>query len=519
MPEGRELIQIEANEDANSVRDRLAFHRGKRVLLVWPEEGTALTRKLDLVLIQREAMRRAIRLAIVTHDPQVIHHAKELNISTFETIGASERARWKRGRSKVFTSRFDRPGEEIDREALEGIASRTRSRRRMLPPFQVLLIRLGIIAIIALIIGAISYVLVPSATIRLTPARQIIEASVQITVNPDPAFTDIDVENAILPASRIRVEVEQTATIPTTGQQNLGSVQALGEVLFINQTGGTVEIPAGTTVSTSAGTPILFRTTVDATLPGGVGQEVEVPIEAMGASAGEVGNVEANMINTVIGPLEEQVDVININPTRNGESRTVQAVSTADHQVLELQMSQLLQERAYEALQNEIGANQYVILETLQIVEERPEWTIFSAQPGEIADTLTLTKRAIVEAVVVDTQLGQQIVFAQMANQIPRGRSFLPETITYQRGDVSFAGELILFTMSGRGEVIGQIRTEQIQSDIAGMSYDDAMSYLIERVDIAEDTTPEIIISPAWFKEWFNQMPILPNRIQIEEVP
>ncbi|PJF21326.1 MAG: hypothetical protein CUN56_11670, partial [Phototrophicales bacterium] len=265
MPEGRELIQIEANEDANSVRDRLAFHRGKRVLLVWPEEGTALTRKLDLVLIQREAMRRAIRLAIVTHDPQVIHHAKELNISTFETIGASERARWKRGRSKVFTSRFDRPGEEIDREALEGIASRTRSRRRMLPPFQVLLIRLGIIAIIALIIGAISYVLVPSATIRLTPARQIIEASVQITVNPDPAFTDIDVENAILPASRIRVEVEQTATIPTTGQQNLGSVQALGEVLFINQTGGTVEIPAGTTVSTSAGTPILFRTTVDVT--------------------------------------------------------------------------------------------------------------------------------------------------------------------------------------------------------------------------------------------------------------
>lgn len=515
MPEGRELIQIEANEDANSVRDRLSFHRGKRVLLVWTEEGTALTRKLDLVLIQREAMRRAIRLAIVTHDQQVINHAQELNISTFETIGSSDRGRWKRGRSKVFTSRFDRPGEEVNREDIEGVASRTRSRRRTLPPLQTLLIRLGILAVILAIIGGVVYVVVPSATIQLTPARQIIEASVQITVNPDPAFTDINVENAILPASSVRVEVEQTATIPTTGTQNLGSVQALGEVLFINQTGSTVEIPAGTTVSTSAGTPILFRTTADALLPGGVGQELEVTIEAMGASAGEVGNVDANLINTVIGPLEEQVDVININPTRNGESRVVAAVSSTDRQVLELQMSQLLQERAYDALLNEITANQYVILETLQIVEERDEWTVFSAAPGEIADTLTLTKRVIVEAVVVDTQLGQQIVFAQMANQIPRGRSFLPETITYQRGDVSFAGELILFTMSGRGEVIGQIRAEQIQNDIAGMSYDDAMTYLMERVDIAENTTPEIVISP----DWFNQMPILAARITVEEVP
>jgi hypothetical protein len=87
----RQLIQIEADEDANSVKDRLSFYKGKRVLLVWPEEGTALTRKLDLVLIQREAIRRQIKLAFVTHDPQVIEHARDLNISTFQTIGSSER--------------------------------------------------------------------------------------------------------------------------------------------------------------------------------------------------------------------------------------------------------------------------------------------------------------------------------------------------------------------------------------------------------------------------------------------
>jgi len=89
-----QYVQLETGDDVSSVRDRLSFVRGQKVLLIWPENGTILTRKLDLVLIQREAMRRAIRLALVTHDSEVVKHASELNISTFETIGASERGRW-----------------------------------------------------------------------------------------------------------------------------------------------------------------------------------------------------------------------------------------------------------------------------------------------------------------------------------------------------------------------------------------------------------------------------------------
>ena len=71
-----EYIQLENADDVGSIRDRLSFLRGQRVLLIWPEEGTILNRKLDLVLIQREAMRRAIRLALVTHDAEVIRHAQ-----------------------------------------------------------------------------------------------------------------------------------------------------------------------------------------------------------------------------------------------------------------------------------------------------------------------------------------------------------------------------------------------------------------------------------------------------------
>ena len=55
---------LEATDTIVSLRQRLAGLRGQRVLLIWPEAATNLRSKLDLVLIQREADRRAIQLAI-----------------------------------------------------------------------------------------------------------------------------------------------------------------------------------------------------------------------------------------------------------------------------------------------------------------------------------------------------------------------------------------------------------------------------------------------------------------------
>jgi hypothetical protein len=510
----KELVQIEANEDINSIRDRLTFIRGCWVLLVWPEDGTALTRKLDLVLIQREAMRRAIRLALVTHDLQVIKHARELNISTFETIGASERGRWKRGRSKVFTSRFQRPQNEPEPDELMEVASRVRGEQISLSGLQKLLIRAGMLVILAGVVLAILYVILPSATVVLTPTTQIIEDSVQIFVNPDPSITNVDVEERILPATILRVQVEALATTYTTDSQNLGSVRAIGTVVFINDTNDEVSIPLGTRVSTSTGTPIMFRTTEEVTLPAGEGQQVEAFIEAMRGSEGDVGNVAENLINTVIGPLENQVNVQNFSPTSGGQSRQAQSVALADRERLLATVSQQLYERAYTEMLARITDSQVVILETLRIDEEeqRDDWTVFSAEQGEVTETLSLSMRAMVVGMVVDTQLGQQIVFARMAKQILDGRVVMPESVQYTHGDVVFVEDQVIFTMSGQMQVVGQVDEDEIRNHLAGKSQDDAVDYLLNEVDLAEDVLPEIVLSMAWLN---NQMPILPMRIEI----
>lgn len=514
MVDNIELVQIEAGEDTHSVRDRLSFLRGQRVLLVWPEEGTALTRRLDLVLVQREAMRRAIQLAIVTHDVEVIHHAKDLNISTFETISASKRARWKRGRSKVFTSRRQRPKDSPNPEDLMPLASRIRIKRPTLGRLQSLALRLGILTALFGVVMGVAYVVVPSATVTLAVAEQIIAAELQITVNTDPDFDEIDVENAVLPALRLEIGVEDTATVNTTGTLDLGNERAVGTVVFINQTDETVVIPSGTTVSTSAGTPIMFRTTNSAVLPAENGSQTEAPIEAISGFEGAIGNVEANLINTIVGPLENSVSVLNLSPTTGGVSRVENIVTEDDYELVRAYAIQQLQERAYTGMLDapEMSDTHFIILESLNIPEIRDDQTTYSADVDDLADTLSVTIRATVEALAVDERLGQQIVFARMNQQIPRGRVIQPETIEYQRGPVTINGDgTITFTMRGRGIVAGQISEGVLQNQLAGLSRNEALAYLLERVDIAEGTTPQIRITP----ELFGQLPILPLRINI----
>lgn len=501
-----EFVQIEANEDPVSVRDRLSFLRGKSVLLIWPEEGTALTRKLDLVLIQREAMRRAIRLALVTHDPIVIQHAKELDISTFETIGSSQKGRWKRGRGKVFTTRFQKPKEDPDPEALMEVASRVRGA----PSSQIgriwrLLIALGVIGVL----GAVIYLVVPSAVITLDLAEETVIVEALITASPQAINTDI--QNAIIPARVRMIEIEEVGTLPTSGTRSAPPIPSTGVVTFINLTDQSIEIPAGTIVNTSAGDPIRFITTLDIVLAGDPTQPSAVPIEALTEFAGDIGNVDAGLIDRVEAEWRDSVTVINLAPTTGGATRDFNTVTADDREILLLTVRQQLQSRALGEIL--LGESEIMILESVRITEERPEWTNFSHEEGAITDTLTLRMRAIVQVVVVDQKRGEEIVFAQMGQRVPRGRSIVPGTIEYITGGVTAVDlqEQVTFTMTGTAQVSGQINAPVIQERIAGLSRDEAQAYLLGTVDLAAEAIPTIEINP----QWSDRLPYLPIRITI----
>ena len=507
-----EYVQLDTNDDVVTVKDRLSFIRGRRVLLIWPEDGTTLTRKLDLVLVQREADRRAIQLALVTHDTEVIAHARDLNISTFETIRSSERERWKRGRKKVFMPRYHKPSHEPQPEDLKPVASRVAKRDKRRSQARYLLERLVVLAILIGVIGMTAYIVLPSAVVTITLQAE--EISTTVNIIADTTAQSVDITNQVIPAQVIRVTVETTASVPTTGIQNLDSAPARGVVTFTNQTDTAVDIPANTTLSTSAGIPILFRTISSTTLPSGIGQRIDINVEATQASLGSVGNVEAGMINSVIGPLDEAVTVINLASTSGGENRSVNVVADSDMLNLLNSVRVQLQSLAYTEIQTRITDNQLIIIESIRIEEERNDWTTYSHDIGDVTNELSLTLRAVVSAMVVDDRFGRQITLAQLSSQIPAGQSLQPESVTYTRGPIisQESASRVTFTATSTAQVVQQFDASQLGEQLAGRSLADAQRLLASQLDIQPDSAPQITLSP----DGFSQMPILPIRIEVQ---
>jgi hypothetical protein len=168
-------------------------------------------------------------------------------------------------------------------------------------------------------------------------------------------------------------------------------------------------------------------------------------------------------------------------------------------------------------MQAKLTDSQCIILQTVQIAEQRNDWMTFSAKPGDTADTLSLTMRAVVEATAVDEQLGRQIVYAELSKQVQPGQFIKPESVTYEQGcdtvnSIDTTTGRITVSMGGTGIVNAQMDTDQIRERLAGLSTNDAVAYLVSEFPLQQGVAPQISISP----NWFGKLPILPMRITVQ---
>jgi Baseplate J-like protein len=509
-----QIIQLEPYDDVISVRDRLAFVNTERVLLVWPRNPTPahiFRRKLDLVLIQREASRRGARLALVTHDADVIEFADELNISTFHSVQASHRARWKRPLNKVFIDRSDRPENAPDAYELR----ETESRLRRLTPEQrrtqrnVRAVAAGILALVLIGVGVL---FVPSAEITISPAQGQINTTV--TLVADPSTVTVNVETGRIPAALLSIDVTTQASIPTTGSADVANTLASGTVIFTNNGDQPVLIPAGTIVSTFGFQPAHFHTTADANLDGGADHTVQVTIEAEQDTAGAIGNIEANLITNVAGPLATTLSVRNADATRGGTVRQQGIVTRTDTDNLLILAREKIRQTALGEFN--LSTSQVIVPDSIKITEERKEWTTYSAFVGDATDTLTLSMRATVQALVIDTQLAHQAALASLATQIQSGREIVPESVAFKPfkpSDVisSDPNGQVTFVMSASANIAYIIDPDQVRRAISGASVGDAAN-ILEHDWVLDVNRPPVI--KVW-PELFRRLPILGVRIAV----
>jgi hypothetical protein len=277
-----QVIRLEADDDTTAVRSRLEKATAQRVLLIIPPACEAFNTLLDFKLLQRYAESLALDVALVTNSSKRRVLARQLGFSVFVSTGwGKRRSRWRRPKAIARWGKRRSWGERI---------------------FGAFVFLVAASALLA-----VGLLIVPSAEIKLVLASESLDATVP--VQADPELDMIDYGAGQIPAQVVRAQIEGKAQIPVSGTKDAPDESARGTVLFINNINQPVTVPEGAVVATSTGSTIRFTTVEEVTVQGTVGAVAEAEVVAV--DPGPSGNVRANLINMIEGPLSLQVRVTN----------------------------------------------------------------------------------------------------------------------------------------------------------------------------------------------------------------
>ncbi len=495
-----QILHLDPHDDFISARDKMGWVQTQRVLIVWPWHGRVLSRRLDLVLLHRHAHRLGAHMALITTDTEVAGNARDLGLPVFPTVEASHRERW-RTRAPRLRPERDRP--PLNPEDLH----RPMARAPLLPARAVWLLKSLAFAAALLAILALAYALVPSATIVLTPATHPLATMVEIVA--DPHLTQVEAAGTI-PAREVRVELEATDFITTTGSVNAPGDSATGTAVFTNLIGTAATIPQGTGLRTSGGTPVRFVTLKAATVEGRPNALVEVPVKAV--DPGPSGNVGAGLVNRIDGPLGLQLAVTNPAATQGGTFTQRAAVTEADRQRLREQLMEVLQQSAAGKIEALLQPGEFSAPDSLRVAQVVAE--TFDRATGEQADILRLTLRVAVTGLAVNENDARLVAQAALQAQVPPGEGLIGQAQFTRDPAVSVdADGRVHFTITAAGATVPFISRDLVRQQVTGRRVGDANRILL--ADLPLGKPPQITVRPHWYARWYNHLPWMPFRIDV----
>ncbi len=461
-----QVIHLEVDDDITTVRAKLETAEAPRVVLVVPPGCQAFDSLLDFKLLQRYAESLALEVALVTKSTKLRVLARQVGFPIF--ISAS------RGQKKA---KWRRP------EATPRWRRRSSWGERLFAGF-IFFIALSALAASALLI-------VPSAEITLALANQTVDATVP--VQADPELETINYQTGQIPARVVQALIEGTAQIPVTGAKDAPDEPARGMVFFINNINQPVTVPQGTVVATSTGTTIRFTTVEEVTVPEMVGATVEAEVVAV--DPGPSGNVRANLINMIEGPLSLQVRVTNPEPMQGGSVKQVGMVTTADQERLKSILVQQLQHAAYPQLSEQLEEGEFLPSESVAVDHIVIE--VYDKAVGEQTDILALKMEVMFRGIAIDEENANALIRATLEALGQEGFVLVGQGLQYQRGGITSVEDgKVSFVMKGSGSVRAEIDEVAIKDAIRGKPLDWAEEYLTQNLRLKRP--PVIEVTPTW---------------------
>jgi hypothetical protein len=387
-----------------------------------------------------------------------------------------------------------------------------RSRRRF--ELRAPILAIAAVAVLALLVAGVgAYLLLPSATIAVTPRQEAI-GPISLTVRADPDATAVDLENAVVPADRIDIPVEASQTFTTTGRRVVEEA-ATGQVVFSSyNTAQTNTIPAGSIVSTEGG--IQFRTAASVSLPPArivpplqiAPSSATVAVEAV--SPGTAGNVPANAITVV--PRSENPDLTKVrNPdaTAGGEHEEFPQVSQAEVDAALAALRAALEAAFAESLAGGAGApaGMTVFPDTGLLGEGAPTTDPATLVGQEVA-TFDLGMTASGSVIAVDETPIASIAEARLRSNVGAGFRLVEDSIRIEPGDGTVTAGEVTFPVSARAARIPLLDPAELIALVKGRSVDDARQALEAYGTVEIETWPD----------WVTTVTTIDARISLEIV-
>jgi hypothetical protein len=493
-----QILRLEPHDDFISARDKMGWSKAGRILLVWPEGSHILYRRLDLTLLQRHSAFLGAQLAVVSNDTDVCYHAKKLDIPVYRTIQSAQKSHWRTHRwgilQQTISRSLDHPRPDL--QALALTARPQASKFLAQPVTRLVLFTLGVIALLS-----IAAVLVPEATIVLTPETR--SQELVLNVRARPGIDTVSISGDI-PTRLVTAEVEGRSSLPSSGTTRIPEDYAKGQVRFTNLTDRSITIPAQTVVRTPDNPAVRFATLTTANIFPGVGQTITVTVQAI--EPGTTGNLSPNRLIAIEGELGASLSSTNPQATRGGSERSLSIATQRNREQLFEQLIDDLSNTVQDELLRQLTAGDILFTPTItvaHVVEQIYE------PPDELpSDQLGLNLRVEYQALAAAQIDLQQLAEYALDANLPKMFQAVPDTIVIENitSPVIKEDRTAEWKIRARRELRAVIQESEAVSLSLGISPDLAAKKLAAELPITSQ--PRIQLNPSWWP----RLPILPFR-------
>jgi hypothetical protein len=372
-----------------------------------------------------------------------------------------------------------------------------------------LLVGLAAIALAVLIGGVGAYLVLPSATIVVSPREESV-GPVAVTILADPTATSPDAEAGVVPAESVSLDLDVANTFPATGKR-VETTRATGTVRFENRDPTSSNtIASGSIVRTESG--MRFQTSANVTVPKAELSGLKIiprfaSVKVTAVDKGPDGNIDANRINEV--PRDENpqfLKVTNPDATSGGKREEFPKVTQKD---IDAAMAAL--EPALQAALTARLADPSIAPEGATVF---PETAVLGApiptvDPATLLDQeiatfdLGLSANATVTAVNADPV--ETIAADRLRAAVDPNHRLVDGSIAVAVQPAVISGDQISFPASATARQVAILDAAALKTQVMGRSLEEARGIL--------EAYGTVQLS-AW-PDWVSTVPTLDGRVEL----